>query len=144
MQLIDIDAIFSPVPIVPFSINIRPPSWCSPIKERQQIQGGRNWVGKVGICLPMFLRFYRVKTSKSFYFSITKIFLFTVAYPSENCFRPPWYHFCILWPLMASSGLQKYSHSLKTFFEVVIILNLTSPHKIWVLWALLFLQTFLL
>ena len=45
---------------------------------------------------PMFLRFYRVKTSKSLYFFLNENFLFTVAYPSKICFLQPCIRYIIL------------------------------------------------
>ena len=51
---------------------------------------GRNWVSRVCICIPMFWGFYIIKIG-IFTIFYKKIFLlFSTAYPSKICFRPPW------------------------------------------------------
>ena len=62
--------------------------FCGPMSWQQG--GGRNWVSRVCICIPMFWGFYIIKIGIFTIFYKKKFFLlFSTAYPSKIRFRPP-------------------------------------------------------
>ena len=60
--------------VIKDDLNSQPGQAASSSRNFRSWQGVRNWVGRVGICLPMFLGFYRVNNLKSLCFLYNQIF----------------------------------------------------------------------